>query len=232
MTTYKYNIAIHNQTFPIFIRRHKTARRIVLRYQPLRGAIGLTLPRYATIRQGLDFIASKEEWIAHEVLHHRHKIVFADGAIIPVLGVHYTLCHSGGRGTITIQDSKILVHGDAEFMERRVHDWIKRTAGETISTLAHSHAKTLGVTIKKLSLRDTGSHWGSCTSGGRLSFSWRLAFAPREVMEYVVCHEVAHLMELNHSKAFWAIVASLCPHWQASRKWLKTHGAQLYLYGA
>lgn len=231
MTTYKYNIAIHNQTFPIFIRKHKTARRMVLRYQPLRGAIGLTLPRYASIRQGLDFIASKEEWIAHEVLHHRHKIAFTDGATIPILGVNYVLQHAGGRGTTTIQDNKILVHGDAAFMERRVRDWIKYTVGETISALAYKHAKSLGVTIKKISLRDTGSHWGSCNASGRLSFSWRLAFAPKEVLEYVVCHEVAHLVELNHSKAFWDIVASLCPHWQHSRKWLKAHGAQLYLYG-
>ncbi|MFO0388605.1 MAG: M48 family metallopeptidase [Alphaproteobacteria bacterium] len=231
MTTHKYSIAIHNQTFPIVIRRHKTARRIVLRYQPLRGAIGLTLPRYATIRQGLDFIASKEEWIAHEVLHHRHKIAFADGSTIPVMGVQHTLCHAGGRGTVTAQDNKLLVHGDAAFMERRVRDWIKHTAYETISSLAFENAKLLGVTIKKISLRDTGSHWGSCNASGRLSFSWRLAFAPKEVLEYVVCHEVAHLKELNHSKAFWQIVAALCPHWQASRRWLKTHGGQLYLYG-
>mgnify|MGYP002784921407 CR=1 FL=1 len=232
MTTYKYKIAIHNQTFPIFIRRHKRARRIVLRYQPLRGAIGLTLPRHATIRQGLDFIASKEAWIAGEVLHHRHKIPFADGTVLPILGTQYTLCHAGGRGTVTVQDNKILVHGDVAFMARRVGDWIKRTAYETISELAHLYAKKLNVVIKKISLRDTGSHWGSCNTEGRLSFSWRLAFAPREILEYVVCHEVAHLLEMNHSKAFWQIVASICPHWQSSRKWLKQQGNKLYLYGA
>ena len=231
MTTTKYNIAIHDQTFPVFIRRHKTARRIVLRYQPLRGAIGITLPRYATLRQGLDFLASKQEWIAGEVLHHRRKIPFQDGEMIPVLGRNYTFKHAGGRGIVTVTDDTILVHGAPEFMARRMRDWIKHTAYETISLLAHAHAMQLDVSIKKISVRDTGSHWGSCSAEGRLSFSWRLAFAPKEVLEYVVCHEVAHLVELNHSKAFWRIVASLCPHWQASRVWLRQHGSELYRFG-
>jgi predicted metal-dependent hydrolase len=232
MTTDKYKIAIHNQTFPVFIRRHKTARRIVLRYQPLRGAIGLTLPRYATLRQGLDFLASKQEWIAGEVLQHRRKIDFCDGVIIALFGNEYVLRHVGGRGTVTQQDNVLHVHGEAEFMARRVRDWVKHSAYETISSLAQEKAKQIDVCIKKISVRDTGSHWGSCTSTGRLSFSWRLAFAPKEVLEYVVCHEVAHLVELNHSKAFWQIVARMCPHWQASRRWLSQHGAGLYLYGS
>ncbi len=231
MTITKYKIAIHDQTLPVFIRRHKTARRMVLRYQPLRGTIGLTLPRYATIRQGLDFLESKQEWIAHEVLHHRHKIAFEDGAVVPVCGVHYTIRHVGGRGTVSVDGDTLLVHGDRAFISRRVRDWIKQSASETIIPLAHAHASRLDVRIKKISLRDTGSHWGSCNTESKLSFSWRLAFAPPPVLEYVVCHEVAHLVELNHSKAFWDIVASLCPQWQHSRAWLKRHGSELYAYG-
>jgi predicted metal-dependent hydrolase len=232
MTISKYKIAIHNNFFPIHICRHKTARRMVLRYQPLRDAIRLTLPRYATIRQGLDFVASRQQWIADEVLHHRHKILFEGGAVIPVLGVDYTLSHVGGRGTVSVDGTMLRVHGDAAFMARRVRDWVKDSASRIITEMAYDKARNLGVTIHKISLRDTGSHWGSCNARGRLSFSWRLAFAPPEVLEYVVCHEVAHLVEMNHSKAFWNIVASICPHWQASRAWLKQHGAQLYLYGA
>jgi predicted metal-dependent hydrolase len=88
----------------------------------------------------------------------------------------------------------------------------------------------LGRRFSRLSLRDTRSRWGSCSSRGGLSYSWRLILAPPDVLDYVAAHEVAHLAEMNHSPAFWALVARLCPGYQAPRGWLRREGAGLHRY--
>lgn len=116
-------------------------------------------------------------------------------------------------------------------MARRVREWLKKEARAEIAAIAAAKAERIGRSIKKISLRDTRSLWGSCNHKGNLSFSWRLVFAPRDILDYIVSHEVAHLAELNHSAAFWRIVAELCPHWRESRAWLKKYGEQLFRYG-
>lgn len=239
-----HHLIINDEPLPIIIRKHKSARRMVIRYQPLRHEIRLTLPRYVSIRQGLRFVDAKRKWIAGEVATHHKKIPLADGAVIPVLGAEYRLHHTGGRGLVrlshdplTLQNESVgderllLVPGDETFIARRVRDGLKRFAAGILQKLAQEKAVELGVNIKKISLRDTSSLWGSCSQDGRLSFSWRLVFAPYEVLEYVVCHEVAHMKELNHSPAFWQLVERLCPDWRRHRRWLAEQGATLYRYG-
>ncbi len=226
-----YSITIHNETLPILIRKRRGAHRIVVRYRPLQHAISLTLPPYVGIRQGLHFAHEKRDWIERQIAAKPEHIPFSDGQIIPLLGKHYTLCHKGGRGVVSIDGDRILVPGDVQFMARRLREWLKARARAEIMALAQIKAQRVGRRIKKISLRDTSSRWGSCSHNGNLSFSWRLAFAPWEVLDYLVSHEVAHLKEHNHSEAFWALVAELCPHYEQAGRWLKAHGAGLYAYG-
>ena len=80
----------------------------------------------------------------------------------------------------------------------------------------------------RISIREQKTRWGSCSSAGNLNFNWRLIFAPEEVLDYVVVHELAHRIEMNHSKAFYQIVAQVLPDYQASRKWLRDKGASLW----
>lgn len=158
-------------------------------------------------------------------------VPFACGQRLPVCGQELTLIHTGGRGLVRIEGDRLLVPGEEAFMARRVRDWVKSLAREEITRLAQAKAVQLGVRIKRISVRDTVSRWGSCSSDGALSFSWRLAFAPYPVMDYVVCHEVAHIKEHNHGPAFWKRVAELCPGHKEARAWLRKHGATLYAYG-
>ena len=94
------------------------------------------------------------------------------------------------------------------------------------------HAAAIERPVKALRLRDTVSRWGSCTVDGVLSFSWRLILAPGFVLDYVAAHEVAHLIEMNHSPRFWAIVDRLCPDMDRARDWLRLHGPELHAVGA
>ena len=80
-------------------------------------------------------------------------------------------------------------------------------------------------------MRDTASRWGSCSARGDLSFSWRLILAPHRVLDYVVAHEAAHLVEMNHSARFWRLVGRLMPDYEGERAWLKRHGGRLHAYG-
>jgi len=230
-TTSQHFIALGDITLPIQIRRHPSSRRIVLRYHARQNHIGMTLPRYTSIKQGLDFAHAQRNWILKQLSNHPSRIAFCDGQSIPIFGQACTLTHVGGRGVITREENRVLVPGDAAFMARRVEQWLKAHMRETVVPLVQEKAKLLEVRVAKISLRDNASCWGSCNHSGNLSFSWRLVLAEPEILNYIVCHEVAHLRELNHSDRFWRLVASICPHWEASRDWLKKHGHTLHAYG-
>ena len=89
----------------------------------------------------------------------------------------------------------------------------------------------MGTRFRKLNVRDQKSRWGSCSSNGSLSFSWRLIMAPPHVLDYVAAHEVAHLREMNHGPRFWALVAKTMPQCDESKRWLRTFGNELHRYG-
>ncbi|HCK20051.1 MAG TPA: M48 family peptidase, partial [Thalassospira sp.] len=97
---------------------------------------------------------------------------------------------------------------------------------------AHAYAEQINKKVNRISLKDTRTRWGSCSSSGNLSFSWRLVLAPEDVLDYVVAHEVAHLQELNHSARFWAVVDDLYGPSKKQQHWLKKNGPALHRYGA
>ena len=101
----------------------------------------------------------------------------------------------------------------------------------TSSQVVNAYAAELGVAVIRVSVRDQTSRWGSCSSTGVLSFSWRLILAPPYVLEYLAAHEVAHLVEMNHSARFWRVVNRLIPDHRMAKAWLDAHGADLHRYG-
>ena len=106
----------------------------------------------------------------------------------------------------------------------------RREARARISLLAQSEAAALGVSYTRLTLRDQRSRWGSCSSAGGLSFNWRLVLAPHDVLDYVVVHEVCHLVELHHGPAFWRLVKKRRPAYVESKRWLDDHGWEILAY--
>jgi predicted metal-dependent hydrolase len=106
----------------------------------------------------------------------------------------------------------------------------RREARERISLIAQSEAMALGVSYARISLRDQRSRWGSCSTTGTLSFNWRLVLAPHDVLDYVVVHEICHLIEMNHGPAFWALVARRRPGYVEAKEWLDEHGWEILAY--
>jgi predicted metal-dependent hydrolase len=106
----------------------------------------------------------------------------------------------------------------------------RREARARIALVAQSEASALDVRYGRITLRDQRSRWGSCSSKGTLSFNWRLVLAPHDVLDYVVVHEVCHLVELHHGSAFWALVAKRRPAYEESKAWLDEHGWEILAY--
>jgi hypothetical protein len=126
---------------------------------------------------------------------------------------------------------QIQVNGDLEHAARRFSDWLRNEVRKDIAACVAKHAKALDCTPKRIAVRDQATRWGSCSTSGTLSFSWRLIFAPPFVLDYVAAHEVAHMREMNHSPRFWRLVKDTVPTAQKARTWLKAHGAQLHRFG-
>ena len=106
----------------------------------------------------------------------------------------------------------------------------RRLARYAITETARLEAARIGVSFRRISIRDTRSRWGSCSTTGTLSFSWRLALAPRSVLDYVVVHELCHLRHHDHSRRFWALVEDVRPTYRDDRRWLDDHGWELLAY--
>jgi predicted metal-dependent hydrolase len=139
------------------------------------------------------------------------------------------------RGTVWVEangsERLLCVAGEAPHVDRRVADFLKREAKRDLEAASRRYAARLGVAIKRISVRDQSSRWGSCSTNGVLSYSWRLILAPPYVLEYLAAHEVAHLVEMNHSPRFWRLVDSLCPVVSRAKAWLDSHGTDLHRYG-
>jgi hypothetical protein len=112
-----------------------------------------------------------------------------------------------------------------------VQDYLKREAKRDLEAASRQAAVALGAEVRRISVRDQSSRWGSCSSGGVLSYSWRLILAPPFVLDYLAAHEVAHLIEMNHSRRFWRLVERICPDMGRAKAWLDAHGADLHRYG-
>ncbi len=216
----------------VAVRTSRRARRILISVAPVGGAVELVLPRGATRSEGLAFLARKADWIAEKTATALDRIPFENGAVIPFLGGHLTLRCAGGSDPGVERDGDVLrVRGLPENVSKQTAGWLRCAAQEEIAPRVREKSARLGSTFGRIGLRDTVSRWGSCSSAGNLSFSWRLAMAPLPVLDYVVAHEVAHLVEANHGSRFWSLVGELCDDPDASRAWLRRHGPGLHRYG-
>lgn len=212
----------------VLLRRSARARRMILRVPRDGGAPVLTLPDHATLSDGRAFIQSRADWLARAADRVPQAQIATLGAVLPVEGRGLLLTSAPVRSARTEGDALLLP-------ERRVagptvQAFLKHLAQLRLRECCDRHATALGRSYRAIALRDTKSRWGSCSHDGRLMFSWRLAMAPPEVLDYVAAHEVAHLAHMDHSPRFWATVEGLVPDWRPRRDWLRREGGGLMLW--
>ena len=234
-TQSQHSLKIDGATVALLVRRHPQARRMILRLNEQGTGAVVTIPKYVSFQDGVDMAARKTDWIKRQLVKRPQTVVFADGIEIPYLGTPHIVHHvPTGRGVRQI-GSEIHVAGRPEHFNRRLTDWLKAQARSEISARAHEKAADVERRINRISIRDTRSRWGSCGTGGTLNFSWRLVLAPEHVLDYVVAHEVAHLVHHNHGDRFWALTDSLTAgppgRMNEARDWLSAFGRDLHRYG-
>jgi len=226
-------VAADDPSGHVSIRVSSRARRIALRVDAAERKVELVLPPGVPTSQGLRFLAAKRGWIAARLAALPQPVPFAEGVIVPVLGIPHRIRREDAAAAppVAIRNGEIRVGGDPVHVERRVRDHLVAMARSEFARRARPLAARIGRKVTRVNVRDTKSRWGSCSGQGNLSFSWRLIFAPEWVIDYVVAHEVAHLAEMNHGPRFWRLVESLSSESTAARIWLKRHSSRLFSYG-
>jgi predicted metal-dependent hydrolase len=223
--------------YSVRVRRHRQARRYTLRIDAPTRDVVLTIPPRGTLKEAREFAQKHGGWIAARLQRLPVAAPFAHGTEVPLRGVAHRIAHRpGARGTVWTESDErggklLCVAGAAPHIDRRVADFLKREAHRDLDAASRRHAQRLGVRIKRLTVRDQSSRWGSCSNTGALSYSWRLIFAPPFVLDYLAAHEVAHLVELNHSARFWRLVDRLYGDATRAKIWLDVHGTDLHRYG-
>jgi hypothetical protein len=213
----------------VVLRRSGRARRMSLRVSRVDGTATLTLPPRVPEREALAFLRAQEDWLRRALAALPQGQAVGIGAVLPVEGRPLRIAATTGRG-IRAEGDSLLVPGAAATVAPRVAAWLRARARDRLAAACDAHAAALGRPYSALVLRDTRSRWGSCTADGRLMFSWRLILAPPAVLDYVAAHEVAHLARMDHSPAFWAVVARLMPDYAPHRRWLKSEGHGLHAW--
>ncbi len=214
-------------------RRARTARIIVGPRRPLE----VIVPRRVADSEVDAFLEEKRRWIERKVASARDiaarpprlgldmpGVVWLAGEQVPVER------RNRQRAIARLDGGRLVVSGKKDAACDAVARWYRREARRRLREVAEREAKRLGLDYTSLGIRDPKTRWGSCSRRGHLSFSWRLTLAPPEMLEYVVVHELCHLREPSHSKAFWRLLDAARPGWQAEARWLREHGQELHAY--
>ncbi|WP_185984046.1 M48 family metallopeptidase [Aureimonas mangrovi] len=228
------SVEIGGRTMALAVREHATARRIVMRLSPCGGIVRLTVPKRTSARRVAEFIERYSGWVEARMAAVPGRIEVADGRRLPFRGGELELRHEPGRRQARLLPATpegpavLLLGGEPTHLRRRVRDMLVREARRDLEEAVERHARAANVKPAGLSVKDTTSRWGSCSSARRLSFSFRLVMAPPFVLDYLAAHEVAHLKEMNHGPRFWALCESLYPRSDEARAWLKANGTALH----
>jgi predicted metal-dependent hydrolase len=226
---------------PIEVRRHPGARRLTLRVSRTRRAVIVTLPVQCDLGEAGSFLHRNIEWVRERLVNLPDPVPFRSGAFMPLRGEPRRIVFTGSRGaagpvhlveSTDTNPGEILVTGAVEHAPRRLGDWLFDQARRDLDERVAWHARNLKLKPKRIAVRDQSSRWGSCSTTGVLSFSWRLVLAPPFILDYVAAHEVAHLAEMNHGPRFWALVEETMPAMHEAKRWLQIYGMDLHRYGA
>ena len=221
---------------PIRMHIDKRARRVSVRIDPMAREAVATAPAARHALEAISFASERVEWIAERLGALPPPVVFKPGAYIPLRGVIHRLKHAETGRTVKIDRNSgptpiLLIPGPRENFRDKTRGFLRAAARLDFAERVAIHAETLKVTPRSISIKDMRSRWGSCSSEGRLNFTWRLVCAPPFALDYVAAHEVAHLKEMNHSARFWKQVERCFPDWREARTWLHERGSHLHAIG-
>lgn len=213
---------------------------MTLRVSRTRRAVIMTLPLQCCLKEATSFLHRHMDWVRERIGSLPDRVPFEDGAYFPLRGDMHRMRQArtnAGEGVVArhvggaADVPELHVRGRSEHFERRLTDWLVEEARQDLELRVGVHCRRLGLKARRIAVRDQASRWGSCSTTGVLSFSWRLVMAPPTILDYVAAHEVAHLKEMNHGPRFWALVRETMPAMDEAKHWLTCYGMDLHRYG-
>ena len=226
-------VLTNGEKIPVIIETRRGVRNVTLRPRTTPSKeIHISKPWTTSTKFVLNFLESKRKWIEKIFDSLPCKETVYPGMTLEILGRSIQIIHDEKMRSNKYMDADktvLCIGGGADMFERRVRDCVKAELLTEIKKIIKTVPREYWP--KNITLRDTTSRWGSCSSTGNLSFSWRLAFAPYEVMRYVVMHELSHRKYMDHSPDFWANVATLYGFGvERAKRWLAKNGQSLHRY--
>lgn len=223
MTVFSYQ----GQDIPVIHKTNKRSKRITLRFSSKETSFIVTSPPRMSEIQIADFLHKCKGWAEKQLKVLDKKIEIGPGEKICLHGIWFACVTDPLRKkSFLCSDSQIL-YLPQRWGQKDIHSTFKNYALNILTPHVLKAAQNLGKVVHEISVRDTKSRWGSCSSSGTISLNWRLIFAPAETAQYVCIHEAVHLIHMNHSHAFWKTVERLCPQYRTHKKWLRDHGPSL-----
>ncbi len=219
----------------------RSSRRRTLALQVGPGGVVVHAPLYLDAAQIDAFVQSKADWLQRQLAQRQPEFpVFqlVDGAVLPCVDDRLTLRIVQDKLSAITAENNILwlqlsARVKADNQQKQIRDlvvgWYCQEAQRYFSGRLELFATLMRVSHRELLIKSWQTKWGSCDSTGQICLNWRLLLAPQWVSDYVVIHELAHLRQMNHSPAYWQIVAQYCPNWQQARDYLKQHQQSLDL---
>jgi len=235
-------IRVNDQEIPYSVRISDRARNISIKITAKKG-IELVMPRRASMQRAQYFMNERAQWIAqhYEVYtankgEAKERSRVKPGQMWMIAGDEYRIEHvSRACKKIRIRFSStdpevVEVHGreyDAEEWEQAFAQFCKKLAKIVLKERLHECAYEIGEKVNSVSIRNQASRWGSCSNRRNINLNWRLILAPRQIMDAVIYHELAHLTEMNHSRNFWELLEKYDSQAKKHDKWLKKEGNKI-----
>jgi predicted metal-dependent hydrolase len=222
---------------PLVFQSHRRARRYVLRVKP-DGTARVTIPRGGSKREAFEFVHKNIGWIEKQLQKPPPPScpprVFQAGTRLLFRGEWAALALGADRRTVEFADQAVFIAADAEDWRPAIERHLWRLAkGELVARtwelaeVCRAFDPAAMQRLRRVTVRNQRSRWGSCSAKGTVSLNWRLMHTPAWVRDYLILHELTHLREMNHSPRFWQRVAQACPEYGLAETWLKQHAALL-----
>lgn len=215
-------VDVNNKSYNIVIKKSKRAKHIQLRIHKT-GEINLIVPLRSSIEKALNFLDEQLEWIEKKIsklAFNKNKFRYLDSRI----NIRSITDKKDNLFSIYWFDNELIKSTSQEIKVEQLYDqWLFEKAKLFIPQRVHQLADKYGFVFNSVKVKRLRSRWGSCSSKKNLSFSYRLMQFDFNVIDYVIIHELCHLKEMNHSKAFWSLVRSVLPDYQNYKKTLSSN---------
>lgn len=196
--------------WPVELRMHPRARSVRLRLNERGGRLVLTYPKRMSRKTAIDWARKQTDWAVAQISKIAPRRHIEPGQVIPVRGVDLMLVwEEKASRRPTIDGRRLVAGGPVESFAGRIERFLRAMARDQLSERTKGIAEIAGVAIRSVSVGDAVSRWGSCSASGAIRYNWRLILAPPHILDWVVAHEVAHRVHMNHGPEFRRLEASL-----------------------